>query len=153
MLSDPRMAEFSDMPFDGQRMISAASSRSWRRRAAAKQGYADGFVVPVPAANKRGLSPDASKAAAIFEEYGATRVSRPGATIFPKQGHRFPTSGEARKAECSLVCVLVDRMAFKQARPTRLAEADGGRKDEADFSKCPSTASMFWGGVRDLVDG
>ena len=37
-------------------------------------GYADGFLVPVPAANKDAYRAMAAKAAAVFKEYGATRV-------------------------------------------------------------------------------
>lgn len=37
-------------------------------------GYVDGFVVPVPAANKEAYRAMAATAAKIFVEYGATRV-------------------------------------------------------------------------------
>jgi uncharacterized protein YbaA (DUF1428 family) len=37
-------------------------------------GYADGFLVPVPTANKDAYRALAAKAAAVFKEYGATRV-------------------------------------------------------------------------------
>ena len=37
-------------------------------------GYADGFLVPVPAANKDAYRDMAAKAAALFKEYGAPRV-------------------------------------------------------------------------------
>ena len=36
--------------------------------------YVDGFVIPVPAAKKEEFRDQAAKAAAIFQEYGATRV-------------------------------------------------------------------------------
>ena len=36
--------------------------------------YIDGFVIPVPAANKEAYRKMAAKAQAIFKEYGATRV-------------------------------------------------------------------------------
>ena len=45
-----------------------------RERARATMGYADGFVVPVPDGNKEAYRAMAAKAAAVFEEYGATRV-------------------------------------------------------------------------------
>ena len=36
--------------------------------------YVDGFVVPVPTANKDGYRAKAAKAAALFKEFGATRI-------------------------------------------------------------------------------
>lgn len=36
--------------------------------------YVDGFVVPVPAANKHAYRAMAAKAAQVFRDYGATRV-------------------------------------------------------------------------------
>ncbi len=36
--------------------------------------YIDGFVVPVPTANKDGYRAQVAKAAALFKEFGATRV-------------------------------------------------------------------------------
>ncbi|HEY1145700.1 MAG TPA: DUF1428 domain-containing protein, partial [Allosphingosinicella sp.] len=40
----------------------------------APSGYVDGFVVPVPAANREAYRDMAAKASAVFREYGATRV-------------------------------------------------------------------------------
>ena len=37
-------------------------------------GYADGFVLPVPAANKDAYRQVAAKTAAVFKEYGAVRI-------------------------------------------------------------------------------
>jgi uncharacterized protein YbaA (DUF1428 family) len=37
-------------------------------------GYTDGFVLPVPAANKDAYRQMAAKTAAVFKEYGAIRV-------------------------------------------------------------------------------
>ena len=36
--------------------------------------YIDGFVIPVPAGKKQAYRDMAAKAAAVFQEYGATRV-------------------------------------------------------------------------------
>lgn len=36
--------------------------------------YVDGFVIPVPAGKKQAYRDMAAKAAAVFKEYGATRV-------------------------------------------------------------------------------
>lgn len=52
--------------------------------------YVDGFVIPVPAANKDAYREMAAKAAPIFQEYGAERISNAGATTCPTA--RSPTS-------------------------------------------------------------
>jgi len=75
MMSDPRMKQMgANMPFDGQRMIFGGFAPIVEEGAGGKMGYADGFLVPVPAANKDAYRAMAAKAAGIFKEYGATRV-------------------------------------------------------------------------------
>lgn len=75
MTADPRMKEMgANMPFDGQRMIFGGFASLLDERADGTMGYADGFVVPVPAANKEAYRAVAKKAAVVFKEYGAIRV-------------------------------------------------------------------------------
>jgi uncharacterized protein YbaA (DUF1428 family) len=74
--SDPRMKEMgASMPFDGQRMIIGGFTPIVEEEAAqGTLGYADGFVVPVPAANRDAYRAMAAKSAAVLKEYGAIRV-------------------------------------------------------------------------------
>jgi len=73
--SDPRTKAMSTtMPFDGQRMIFAGFAPIVEESGSGTLGYVDGFVVPVPAANKNAYREMAAKAAAVFKEYGAIRV-------------------------------------------------------------------------------
>lgn len=75
IMSDPRMKEMgATMPFDGQRMIYGGFDPIVDESVGGKTGYADGFLVPVPAGNKDAYRDVAVKAAAVFQEYGATRV-------------------------------------------------------------------------------
>jgi uncharacterized protein YbaA (DUF1428 family) len=75
MMSDPRMKDMgSAMPFDGQRMIYGGFTSMLDERNGGKTGYIDGFVAPVPAANKEAYIKMATKAAALFKEAGAVRV-------------------------------------------------------------------------------
>jgi uncharacterized protein YbaA (DUF1428 family) len=75
MMSDPRMKQMgANMPFDGQRMIFGGFAPIVEEGAGGDMGYADGFLVPVPTANKDAYRQMAAKAAAVFKEYGATRV-------------------------------------------------------------------------------
>ena len=75
IMQDGRMKpDHANMPFDGQRMIFGGFAPIVEEGAGGKMGYADGFLVPVPAANKDAYRAMAAKAAAVFKEYGATRV-------------------------------------------------------------------------------
>ncbi len=75
MRNDPRMKEMAaSMPFDGQRMIFGGFTPIVEEVGQGKMGYTDGFVVPVPIANKNAYREMAAKAAAVFREYGAIRI-------------------------------------------------------------------------------
>jgi uncharacterized protein YbaA (DUF1428 family) len=73
LMGDERMKTLQ-MPFDGQRMILGGFSPIVEKGSAGKAGYVDGFVVPVPIANREGYVKMASDAAHVFEEHGALRV-------------------------------------------------------------------------------
>ena len=51
MMSDPRMRELGDMPFDGKRMIMGGFD-AIVEEGSEPGGYTDGFVVPVPEGKK-----------------------------------------------------------------------------------------------------
>jgi uncharacterized protein YbaA (DUF1428 family) len=75
MMSDPRMKQMgTTMPFDGQRMIYGGFAPIVDEGAKGRMGYADGYLVPVPAGKKDAYRALASKAAAVFREHGAIRV-------------------------------------------------------------------------------
>jgi uncharacterized protein YbaA (DUF1428 family) len=79
MMSDPRMKDMGPMPFDGKRMIFGGftpmlDEREDLKSMGGKTGYVDGFVAPVPAANKAAYLKMATQAAALFKECGAVRV-------------------------------------------------------------------------------
>lgn len=75
IMSDPRMQQMgSDMPFDGKRMIVGGFETILDDRGTGATGYVDGFVAPVPDANKDRYRAMAKMASEIFIEHGATRV-------------------------------------------------------------------------------
>jgi uncharacterized protein YbaA (DUF1428 family) len=75
MMSDPRMKEMgATMPFDGQRMIFGGFTPIVDESTGGRMGYVDGALVPVPAGNKNAYRDMVAKQAAMFKEYGATRV-------------------------------------------------------------------------------
>ncbi len=74
MMSDPRMAEMTDMRFDGQRMVWSGFEVLLDDGPGGKAGYIDGVVLPVPADRKDAYRRFAEGAAAAFIDNGATRV-------------------------------------------------------------------------------
>lgn len=75
MMSDPRMeAMGTDMPFDGKRMIVGGFESIVDDSGEGVMGYADGYLVPVPAGNKEAYRALATKASQVFFDHGATRV-------------------------------------------------------------------------------
>ena len=76
MMNDPNAAEaMKDMPFDGSRMIFAGFEAIVDTGAATSApGYIDGYVLPVPAANKDAYARLAQDMTALFKEFGALRV-------------------------------------------------------------------------------
>ena len=62
------------MPFDGQRLIFGGFSPIVETGSPKGAGYADGFVVPVPAANRDAYTKMALNASSVLKEYGALRV-------------------------------------------------------------------------------
>ncbi len=75
MQTDPRMQEMgASMPFDGMRMIYAGFEPLLDEGTHGKPGYVDASLIPVPTANKEAFRTWAKKTAALFREYGATRV-------------------------------------------------------------------------------
>jgi uncharacterized protein YbaA (DUF1428 family) len=74
MMSDPRMAEMGDMPFDGKRMIFSGFAPILEKGSDKGAGYIDGFVIPVEAKKQADYKAVAEAAAPIFMEHGATAV-------------------------------------------------------------------------------
>jgi uncharacterized protein YbaA (DUF1428 family) len=72
-MSDPRMADMGDMPFDGKRMIMGGFD-SIVEEGSPGGSYTDGFVVPLPEGKRDNYRELASKMAKLFREYGASRV-------------------------------------------------------------------------------
>jgi uncharacterized protein YbaA (DUF1428 family) len=73
-MSDPRMADMGkNMPFDGKRMI-MGGFEAIVEEGSGGGSYTDGFVVPVPEANRDAYRELASKMAKVFRQNGATRV-------------------------------------------------------------------------------
>lgn len=73
MMADPRMQEMPEMPFDGKRMILGGFD-PFVDAGTGRGGYFDGYLLPVPDANREAYREMARKAADVFLEHGAVRV-------------------------------------------------------------------------------
>jgi len=75
MMSDPNALEgMKDMPFDGSRMIFAGFESLVEAGDPSRTGYIDGYVLPVPAANREAYRELAQRMLPLFQEFGALRV-------------------------------------------------------------------------------
>ena len=73
MMSDPRMEDAAQAPFDGKRMI-LGGFEAIVEEGSPGGAYIDGFVVPVPDAKREAYRTLASRMAKVFRQHGATRV-------------------------------------------------------------------------------
>ena len=73
MMADPRMQDMPEMPFDGKRMIFGGFD-PFVDAGHGRGPYVDGYLLPVPAANRDAYRDMARSAADVILEYGALRV-------------------------------------------------------------------------------
>ena len=151
MMSDPRMEEMGEMPFDGKRMIFSGFEPIIDQRGEGSTGYADGYVLPVPNANKDAFLAMAEKAAPVFLEYGATRVVEAwGDDIRDGTVTDFKKAVKAEKGE-NVVFSYVEW-------PDKKTRDDGWVKIMADERMQPDgempldRQRMFWGGFVVMLD-
>jgi uncharacterized protein YbaA (DUF1428 family) len=151
MMSDPRMDDMGEMPFDGQRMIFAGFEPFVDQIGKGKTGYADGYILPVPNAKKEAYKAMAEKAAPIFREYGATRVVEAwGDDIKDGKVTDYKRAVKAEKGE-NVVFSYVE-WPDKKTRDEawgKIMEDDRMKPDgETPFDG----QRMFWGGFETIVD-
>lgn len=151
MMSDPRMEEMGEMPFDGKRMIFSGFDPIIDQRGEGSTGYADGYVLPVPNANKDAFLAMAEKVAPVFLEYGATRVVEAwGDDIRDGTVTDFKKAVKAEKGE-NVVFSYVEW-------PDKKTRDDGWVKIMADERMQPDgempldRQRMFWGGFEVMLD-
>jgi len=151
MMADPRFEEMgSDMPFDGKRMV-YGGFEPIVEEGRFGGGYVDGFVVPVPNANREAYRTMAAKAAKVFLEYGALRdIEAWGVDVPMGELTSFPRSVEAKDDE-TVVFSFVEW-------PDEATRNEGWKKvmdDERmkpDFANMPFDGQrMFWGGFAPIV--
>jgi uncharacterized protein YbaA (DUF1428 family) len=150
MMSDPRFEQFSDMPFDGKRMV-VGGFDAIVEEGTGHGGYVDGFVVPVPESKREAYRQLASKMATAFREHGARRVIE---TMADDVDHGKVTDFyRAVKAEDGETIVF----SFVEW-PDKATRDDAWQKLMADESMKPegdmpfNGQRMFWGGFDTILD-
>lgn len=151
MMSDERMKQMgSSMPFDGHRMIYGGFAPIVQE-GGGKGTYIDGFIVPVPAGKKDAYRALATKAAAIFREYGAINVVEAWGDDVPHgKTTDFYRATQATEGEGVVFSWIVwpdkatRERAWKACKDdTRMMPPGGSPFDEK---------RMFWGGFEPIFD-
>jgi uncharacterized protein YbaA (DUF1428 family) len=153
MKDDPRMKEmFDDMPFDGKRVIFGGFEGFVDATGGGAAGYADGYVVPVPAGNKQAYRDMAAKAAEVFKEYGATRVVEAWGDDVPAgEVTDFRRAVQAKEGE-NVVFSFVE-WPDKATRDAAWPKIMEDSRLQRDGDKMPFDGKrMFWGGFRPILD-
>ena len=149
--SDPKMGELgANMPFDGQRMIFGGFKPISECGAAARPGYIDGCVIPVPAGNEDAYRTMATRAAEVFLEHGATRVVDAWADDVP-DGKVTDFKGAVNKQDDERVVFSWIEWPSKEVRDTGWTRvmADPRLKDRA----MPFDGKrLIYGGFRPILD-
>ena len=146
MMSDPRMAEMGDMPFDGKRMIFGGFETLMDDGAPALGGYVDGFVLAVPAENKQAYVDMARKASVVFREHGVSRyVECWGADVPTGEVTDFRRAAHAKDGE-----VIVFSWCEWPDKPTRDA---GNAKIMADERMESMMGTAPFDGTRMIYGG
>ena len=147
MIGDPRMREIgAAMPFDGKRMIYGGFVPLVDEGAGGKPGYADGFLVPVPAGKKDAYRDMAQKAAELFMKHGAMRVVEAwGDDLQDGKVTDFKRAVQAESGE-NVVFAWTEW-------PSKEVRDAGWQKVMADPSMQPDMANMPFDGKRMIYGG
>jgi len=153
MRSDPRMeAMGADMPFDGQRMIMGGFAPILDESAGGAMGYADGYLLAVPNGNKEAYREMASKAAEVFQEYGATRIVEAWGDDVP-DGKVTDFRGAVQAREGEIVVFSWVEWPSKQARDEAWPKIMEDERMKPDHENMPFDGKrMIYGGFAPLVD-
>lgn len=151
IMSDPRMKDMPEMPFDGKRMIYGGFEAIVDEGDSQRGAYTDGYLVPVPKANREAYRAVAQHAAKVFREHGALRVVEAWGDDVPEG--KVTDYRRAVKASDDETVVF----SFVEW-PSREARVEGWKKIEADERMKPEGdmpfdgKRMIYGGFETIVD-
>ena len=112
--------------------------------------YIDGFVVPVPAGNKKAYPVMAAKAAPLFKEYGATRMVECWGNDVPDGNVTdFKRAVKAEEGEVVVFSLIVwPSKAVRDAGHKKMMEDPRMKMDDMPFDG----KRMIFGGFELLLD-
>jgi uncharacterized protein YbaA (DUF1428 family) len=149
--SDPRIKEmFSDMPFDGKRMIMGGFD-TIVEEGGQPGGYTDGFVVPVPEGKRDAYRELAAKMAKVFRQHGATRVVEAIADDVARgEVTDFYRAVKAEQGETVVFSFIEwpDKTTRDEAWKAIMSDESLKPEGEMPFNG----QRMFWGGFEPLFD-
>ena len=151
LMKDERLdAGKNPMPFDGKRMIYGGFAPLLDERNGSPGTYADGFVLPVPAANKDAYLKMARDAWANFKKHGATRLVEAWGDDVP-DGKVTDYRRAVKAEEGETVVFSFIEWPNKATRDAAWAKmmADESMKPDGDMPF--DGKRMFWGGFQPVV--
>ena len=153
MMSDPRMQEMGpSMPFDGRRMIFGGFEVIGQAGPGGAMGYVDGAVIPVPTDARGAYQAQVARQAAVFIEYGATRVIDAWGDDVPVgQVTDFRRAVKARDDET--VAFSWVEWPSKAVRDAGLPRVMGDPRMAGDRDAAIDMGRMVFGGFTPIVDG
>ena len=153
MMSDPRMQSMGEaMPFDAKRMIIGGFDSIVDDRADGSMGYADGYVVPVPDANKDAYRALAEKASQVFRDHGATRVVEAWGDDVP-DGKVTDFARAAHKQDGETVVFSWIEWPSKEARVAGWEKVMADERMQPDGTEVPFDGKrMIYGGFAPIVE-
>jgi uncharacterized protein YbaA (DUF1428 family) len=152
MMTDPGMAELAPKsPFDAKRMI-MGGFESILDEGSGVGGYTDGFVLAVPEQNKDAYRAMAQKAAAVFQEHGATRVVEAwGDDVSAGRVTDFYRAVQAQDGERVVFSWI--EWPSREVRDEAWQKVMPDERMKPDHDNMPFDGKrMFWGGFRPVLD-
>jgi uncharacterized protein YbaA (DUF1428 family) len=152
MMNDPNALEgMKDMPFDGSRMIFAGFEALVEAGDPNRTGYVDGYVLPVPAANKEAYRELAERMLPLFQEFGALRVVEAWSAETPDGQVADYNRATHKKVDEAVVYSWIEW-------PDKATRDAGWAKMMEDERMKPPTEPpfdgqrMMWGGFEPILD-
>ena len=152
MMEDPRMKEMgANMPFDGKRMIYGGFD-ALIDDGTERGGYSDGYLVPVPSANKEAYRDVAQKMATVFKDHGALRVVEAWGDDIP-DGKVTDYKGAVKAEEGENVVFSFVEWPSKQARDDGWKAVMEDERMKTPPADMPFDGKrMIYGGFQPIVD-
>ncbi|WP_447726656.1 DUF1428 domain-containing protein [Sphingomonas koreensis] len=151
-MQDENVAEMmKDMPFDGSRMIFAGFESIVDVGSSDGAAYLDGYVLPVPKANKDAYRDLAQRMTGIFKEFGALRVVEAWSEDTPDGTKTDYNRATLKKDDEAVVYSWIewpDKATRDAGWEKMMKDERMQRQEESPFDG----QRMMWGGFAPILD-